>query len=154
MEPTDISSYENKNESTINQQPYQEPLMKSSMLTIAAMIIMISGVLIAFSWIYIMTSPDFIDTMMESGIYTNMNFTRDDILTALNVCGSIVLILSAFTFLGGILAFKRKMFWFAFLGGVIGIFALAPLLFFIPNVLSLIGTIFVLKSRREFHNTI
>lgn len=122
----------------------------SSTLKIGGILLILVGIMIIIHWIYILISPDFIDSLMSTGFYNNMNITKEDIATVFNSCGILAIGLSFFTILGGILTLKRQMFWFALIGGIFGIFAIAPLFFFIPNILSLIGAIFVLRSRRDF----
>jgi len=123
----------------------------SPMLKIAGFLLLFAGILIIIHWIYITTSSDLIDTLMSTGVYDNMNITRSDLAAVFNFCGIIAIALSLFTIIGGILTLQKRMFWFALIGGIVGIFAIAPLFFFVPNILSLTGAILIIRSRKEFH---
>jgi len=150
-QPIDSKSINDMFDSSIDKNQSQQPEKKSSILKIVAILFIFVGLLIALHWIYIITAPDFVNTLTEStNLYSNMNISSEQIAGTLNFCGTFALFLSAFVLIGGILAYQRKMFWFVFIGGVIGIFALAPLFFFIPNLLSLIGVLLVVKERKEF----
>ena len=155
MEPeplssTDFASIENSpspnNESGLENQ-YSH---KSQIPKIAGIILLLVGILIIVHWVYITMTPDFIDVLMSTGVYDTMNITRADLATVFNFCGVLASGLALFTIMGGILALQRRLFWLAVIGGIVGIFALAPLFFFIPNILSFIGTILLIQSRREF----
>jgi len=146
----DIQSKNDFSKSGNNQISQQQLPNKSSTLKIAGVLLILVGIFIIVHWIYILITPDFIDTLMNTGVYNNVNITKEDIATVFNFCGILAIGLSFFTILGGILTLKRQMFWFALIGGILGIFAIAPLFFFIPNILSLLGAIFVLRSRRDF----
>jgi hypothetical protein len=122
----------------------------SPILKIAGILLLLVGILIIIHWIYITTTPDFIDALMSTGVYNNMNITSADLAAVFNFCGILAAGLSLFTILGGILALQRRMFWFAVIGGIVGIFAIAPLFFFVPNILSLLGAILIIRSRKEF----
>ena len=123
---------------------------KSQLLKITGILMLIVGVLIIVHWIYITTSPDFIDVLMSTGVYDNMNITRTDLAAVFNFCGIHACGIALFTILGGILVIQRRSFWFAVIGGIVGIFALSPLFFFIPNILSFITTILLIQTRKEF----
>jgi uncharacterized membrane protein YdcZ (DUF606 family) len=123
---------------------------KSSMPKIAGILLILAGIFIIVHWMYITTSPDFIDVLMSTGVYNNMNITSEDLVAVFNFCGILAAGLSLFTIIGGILSLQRRMFWFTVIGGIVGIFAIAPLFFFIPNIVSLIGVILVIRSRKEF----
>lgn len=122
----------------------------SSTPKIAGILLLFVGMLIILHWIYIIASPDFIDTIMNTGVYNSMNITSQDLATVFNFCGIIAIGLSLFTIVGGLLAFQRRMFWLACIGGIVGIFAIAPLFLFIPNILSLVGVILIIRSRKDF----
>lgn len=150
-QPINPKSINNVFDSSIDKNQSQQPEKKNSTLKISSILFILVGLLIAFHWIYIITAPDFVNTLTEStNLYSNMNITIDQVASTLNLCGTFALILSAFVLIGGVLVIQQKMFWFVFIGGVIGIFALTPLFFFIPNLLSLIGVLLVVKERKEF----
>jgi uncharacterized membrane protein YdcZ (DUF606 family) len=140
----DLSAPNNENEI------FSQETKISSTLKIAGILLLLVGVLIIVHWVYITVTPNFIDTLLSTGVYDNMNITRADLEAVFNFCGILAVGLSLFTIIGGILALQRKTFWFAVIGGILGIFAIAPLFFFLPNILSLLGVILVIRSRREF----
>jgi hypothetical protein len=140
----DLSKPNNENEI------FPQDTKISSTLKIAGILLLLVGVLIIVHWVYITATPDFIDTLMSTGVYDNMNITKADLEAVFNFCGILAAGLSIFTIIGGIVALQRRLFWFAVIGGILGIFAIAPLFFFLPNILSLLGVILVIRCRREF----
>jgi hypothetical protein len=155
MEPENTSSIpQSINDLPSGNNEYEQDTQyakKSKMLKIAGILLIVVGILIIVHWIYITTAPDFIDTLMSTGVYNNMNITRADLVSVFNFCGVIAAGLSLFTIIGGFLALQGRLFWFAIVGGIVGIFAIAPLFFFVPNILSLLGAILIIRSRKEFH---
>jgi hypothetical protein len=121
-----------------------------SMRKIAGILLIITGIIIIIHWVYILMSPDFIDVLMNTGAYNTMNITSTDLAAVFNFCGALGIGLSLFTIIGGIVAIQGRMFWFALIGGIIGIFAISPLFFFIPNIVSLLGTLLVFRARKDF----
>jgi len=65
------------------------------------------------------------------------------------ICGTIGCILSAFPILGGIVTLKRKLRGLALVGSLVGLFLIGPV--FVSSILSLIGLILIVKSKKEFH---
>jgi hypothetical protein len=151
MPSSDIQSINNFPESSEQNELDNQYTKKSQMPKIAGILLLLVGILIIVHWIYITTSPDFIDTLMSTGVYNNMNITRADLVAVFNFCGILASGLSLFTIIGGILAIQMRMFWFAVIGGIVGIFAIAPLFFFVPNILSLLGALLIIRSRKDFH---
>jgi hypothetical protein len=122
----------------------------TSSLKIGGILLILVGISIIIHWIYFLVTPDFLNAIMSTGVYNNTNITRQDITTVYNFCGTLAIGLSLFTILGGILAIRKQMFWLSLIGGILGIFAIAPLFLFIPNIISLIGVILVLRARKDF----
>ncbi len=148
---SDVQSIENFPEPHTNSNPEDQYMKKSQMPKMAGSILILAGILIVVHWVYITTSPDFVDTLINTGVYNNMNITRADLVTVFNFCGILASGLSVFTVLGGILTLQRRLFWFCVIGGIVGIFAIAPLFFFIPNILSLLGALLIIRARKDFH---
>ena len=80
----------------------------------------------------------------------DFEITPEQIISALNTCGAIAIVLSIFPIVGGILALQKKMFGLIVVGGILGIIAIAPMFIFIPNIISLIGLILVAVYKKEF----
>jgi hypothetical protein len=142
-----INDFSNPNSEQDN---LQYSRSNNSMLKIAGILLILAGIIIIIHWVYIMMSPDFTDILMNTGEYNNMNITSKDLVTVFNFCGALGIGLSLFTIIGGIVALQRRMFWLALIGGIVGIFAISPLFFFIPNIVSLVGTLLVFRARKEF----
>lgn len=142
-----INDFSNPNSEQENLQHSQS---KNSMLKIAGIILIIAGIITIIHWVYIMISPNFIDILMNTGVYDNMNITSEELAAVFNFCGVLGIGLSLFTIIGGIVALQRRMFWLALIGGIVGIFAISPLFFFIPNIVSLMGTLLVFRARKDF----
>ena len=128
------------------------PPQKTSMPILAGILLIISAMLIIAQSVYLVVSTENIVSLIDLEIYEEMNITitPEQIESYLAICGTVTIILSIFTLIGGITALKRKMVVLTILGGVFGIIAIAPLLIFIPNVISFIGLIMVVISRKEF----
>jgi hypothetical protein len=148
----DLQSINDFSSANSGQDHLQYSRNKNSMLKIAGIILIIAGIIIIMHWVYIMISPDFTDMLMNTGVYDNMNITSEELSTVFNFCGILCIGLSLFTIIGGIVALQRRMFWLAFIGGIVGIFAISPLFFFIPNILSLVGTLLMFRARKDFNN--
>jgi hypothetical protein len=128
------------------------PTKKTSMPILAGILLIISAMLIIAQSIYLVASAEDIVSLIDLEIYEEMNITitPEQIESYLSICGTVTIILSIFTLIGGITALKRKMLVLTILGGVFGIIAIAPLFMFIPNAISFIGLIIVVISRKEF----
>lgn len=148
--PSDVQSINNYPDVSTEGNLENQFVKKSQMPKIAGVILLLAGILIIVHWIYITTSPDFVDTLISTGVYNNMNITRADLVAVFNFCGILASGLSLFTIIGGILAIQRRLFWFSVIGGIVGIFAIAPLFFFVPNILSLVGGPFIIRSRKDY----
>lgn len=103
-----------------------------------------------------MISSEYIISLIDLDIYSSMNITitPKQIISVMNICGAIGIILSIITLAGGVFALQRKLLELVVVGGILGIIALAPLLIFIPNIISLIGVIIVIISRKEFQRIV
>jgi hypothetical protein len=147
MDLQSINDFSNPNS---EQENLQHSRSKNSMLKIAGIILIIAGIITIIHWVYIMISPDFIDILMNTGVYDNMNITSEELAAVFNFCGVLGIGLSLFTIIGGVVALQRRMFWLALIGGIVGMFAISPLFFFIPNIVSLVGTLLVFRARKDF----
>ena len=65
------------------------------------------------------------------------------------LCGAIGMILSILTLIGGIMAMQHKMWGFALLGAIIGLFIIGPVL--ISSILSFVALILIAISKEEFY---
>lgn len=64
------------------------------------------------------------------------------------ICGSIGVILSIFTLVGGVMAVQRKMWGLALTGAILGIFTIG--LYALSSILSIVGLILIAVARKEF----
>jgi hypothetical protein len=129
------------------QEPFQQPLNRSSMPMVAGILLIISGVLALLSWVSVITTAvSIIDISMLQEM--DLTITLEQAQEMLVICGTIGCILAIFVILGGVLALKRKLWGMALAGGILGLFTIGPL--FISSILALISIILVIISRKEF----
>ena len=130
----------------------EEPVEKLSnnrpMLHIAGLLLIIAGALAIITWISVIaTDVAVIDISLFQRI--DSSITAEKVKDFYVTCGTIGCILSAFPILGGIVALKRKMRSLALIGSLVGLFLIGPV--FISSILSAIGLILIVKSKKEFH---
>jgi hypothetical protein len=128
----------------------QQPPNKTSMPTVAGVLLIISGATALLFSIPIIT----IDvSMIEStGILAQFqnvdsSITVEQIREFITICGTVIAVISVFPILGGILSLKRK-FWGVALG--CSILGLTTFIVIVPGVFSLIGLILLAISKKEF----
>ena len=130
----------------------EDPVEKLSnnrpMLHIAGLLLIIAGALAIITWISVIaTDVAMIDTSLFQRI--DSSITAEKVKDFYVICGTIGCILSAFPILGGIVTLKRKFKGLALTGSIIGLFLIGPV--FITSILSLIGLILILKTKKEFN---
>ena len=112
---------------------------------IAGIFLIIAGLLGLFTW----ASALALDTsMIENVLPADSPISVDQLQSFLTTCGIIGAVLSIVVLAGGIVALKRKAWSLAVIGGILGLFTIGPML--LGSVLSLIGLIIVVISRKEF----
>jgi hypothetical protein len=81
--------------------PFQQS-SKSSMSTIIGILFIIAGILVILHWVYIMMYSDVIISYIDLEIYSSMDIeiTPEQIISALNTCGAIAIVLSIFPIVG------------------------------------------------------
>jgi len=145
----------NKVEGNIDES-FQQNSSKNSIIIIAGILLIISGVLSVIMWIGLASIdvslirstilPEFESISSEYGLIT---FSEETIKELFVICGSIGFFLSIFTILGGIMSIKKQRWGIALVGGILGLFTIGP--FFLSSAFSLIGLILVIISKNEFH---
>jgi len=126
--------------------PFHQPVNKSSIPTIAGILLIIAGVVAILSWMpFVMGDDSLISFAVEN---MNMNLSREQVGDAFVLCGSIGIILSVFTLLGGVLAFKRMRWTLAIVCSVIGLLTIGQ--FLAASGLSLISLVLLIISKKEF----
>lgn len=126
----------------------QQPTKRSSLPMIAGIMLIVAGLLgLLFCAAIFFVDPAMIEETLAQ--QPTFEITNTQIYSILIICGAIGSVLSIFTILGGIFALKRKMWWFALLSGILGLFiiGLPP---FISTVLSFIGLILIVISKKDF----
>jgi magnesium-transporting ATPase (P-type) len=132
---------------TVEQEPFQQQLEITNKPNIAGILLIIAGILAIVSWVSVITMDfSMIDITQLQEI--DPTITEERVRELMTLCGIIMCILSVFPLLGGILSFKRKLWGIAVTGGILGLFTIGP--FFASSLLSLIGLIVVVMSRKEF----
>lgn len=123
----------------------QEQRKTSNIPLIAGIFLIIAGLLGLFTW----SSALAIDpSMIENLLPPEQPITAEQLQSFLTTCGIIGCILSVLTLAGGIVAVKRKAWGLAVVGGILGLFTIGPAL--LGSVISLIGLIFLILSRKDF----
>ncbi|MEM0467048.1 MAG: hypothetical protein QXX20_05565 [Candidatus Thermoplasmatota archaeon] len=99
------------------------------------------------------------DTAFESMINITQikemypEITFEQLKSSVMMCSVIQYILCVVTLLGGILAFKKKVWYIAILGSICGIFTVGTPPAFVSTMLSILALILLLLSRKEFQGT-
>ena len=129
----------------------QQPSNKNSYPLIAGIMLIIAGILGIINWIQtfsldVTTLGSLFDIDQIQEIYPQI--TYEQILGFLQTCALIGIILSVFPILGGLLAIKKKLYYIAVTGSIIGLFSIG--IMFSSSVLSLIALILLIISKKEF----
>ena len=135
---------------SFKQNDLKYPLQSSSNLLskpkIASFLLILAGVIAILSWIpFVMGDETLISFAIEN---LNMNMTQEQIRESFVICGLIEIILAIFLILGGILAFKKKLWGVAIICSIIGLFTIGQ--FLLASALSLIALILLIISKQEF----
>jgi len=122
-----------------------ENFSKPSYPLIAGIFLIISGLLAILTAISAALLPDI---LIES-YFSSTGLDFNTVKSFLQICITILLILSIMSILGGILSIRKKLWGFAIAAAIISIFTLGPL--FISSALSIIAILLIILSRNEFH---
>jgi len=137
-------------ESKNGQEPFQQPLNRSSMPRVAGILLIISGIIAFIFWVPAIVQPDTYMSMMNMSqiqeAYPDMSVEQFKDLFVF--CSTIPVVLAIFPILGGILSLKKKLRGLALVGGILGIFTLGFLV--VSPILSIIGIILIVMSKKEF----
>ncbi len=135
--------------------PFHQPLKKSSKPLAAGILLIIAGSLSIIMWLSLaaidvsiietLIMPEFESMVIE---YDSINISAESIKELFVICGTVGFFLSIFTILGGVMSIRRKMWGLALAGCILGLFTIGPIL--ISSILSLIAIILVAISRKEF----
>ena len=129
----------------------QQPSNKNSYPLIAGIMLIIAGILGIINWIQtftldVTTLGSLFDINQIQEIYPQI--TYEQILGFLQTCAIIGIIISVFPILGGLLAIKKKLYYIAVTGSIIGLFSIGIML--TSSLLSLIALILLIISKKEF----
>lgn len=129
---------------------YEDSSKKNSLLPLAAgILLVIAGILGLLTWVAVLVvDPDIINTVLMNQAQ-ELPIEATQIYTIMFTCGVIGLIFSVFVVLGGIFSLMRKMWWFALLGSIFGLFVIGTV--FVSSILSFISLILIILSKEEFH---
>ena len=127
---------------------------KSSLPTIAGILLIIAGILALITWGFVAALGGAIESGESEfsqipGFDLGMaGVSLDFIGGFLIVCGIIGVIFALIALFGGIMAIQKKKWAIALLGSIIGLFTIGP--WFLSSILSLIGLILIAVTRQEF----
>ena len=134
--------------------PFHQPLSKSSKPLIAGIFLIIAGSLSILMWLSLAAiDVSFIETFIlpELGSmapeYESIVLSAEAIKELFVICGTVGFFLSVFAILGGIMSVRRRMWGFALAGAILGLFTIG---FFASSILSLIALILLVMSKKEF----
>ena len=127
----------------------QQPKRGGMLPTAAGILLLIAGILGLLTWVAVLVvDPDIINTVLMNQAQ-ELPIEAAQIYTIMFTCGVIGLIFSVFVVLGGIFSLMRKMWWFALLGSIFGLFVIGTV--FVSSILSFISLILIILSKEEFH---
>jgi hypothetical protein len=140
--PFDAENFESSN---------PQPSNKNSYPLIAGIMLIIAGIIGIINWIQTFsldatTLGSLFDINQIQEIYPQI--TYEQILGFLQTCAIIGIIISIFPIFGGILAVKKKLYYIALTGSIIGLFSIG--IMFSSSVLSLIALVLLIISKKEF----
>ena len=129
----------------------QQSSNRNSYPLIAGLLLIIAGILGILNWISTFsldaaTLGSLIDITQLQEI--NPLISSEQIVSFLQTCAIIGIIISIFPILGGLLAINRKLYYIAVTGGILGLFSIG--IAFSSSVLSLIGIILLILSKEQF----
>jgi hypothetical protein len=123
----------------------QQPINPSSKPLIAGIFLIVAGLLGLLTWSMALALDS---SMLQNILPADSPISIEQLQSILVSCGIIGCILSIFALTGGIVAMKRKAWGFAIIGGILGLFTIGP--YFLGSIMSLIGLILVVISRKDF----
>jgi hypothetical protein len=129
----------------------ETPSNKSSLPMIAGIMLILAGIFALINWIPMLYLD--VETLEQLDFISRLqqefpSITPEQALGFLKTCAIIGMIISVFPLLGGILSIKRKLFGIAVACSIIGIFSIG--LLFSSSVLSLVGLLLLVISRKEY----
>jgi hypothetical protein len=127
------------------------PSKKNQYPKIAGILLILAGILSLIFWLQFYSID--VSYIVESGILSQVqkidsDITAEELVSVLKTCITILIIMSIFPILGGILSIKRKLFGIVIVCAIIGIFLLG--LLFLSFIFSFIALILLIVSRKEF----
>jgi len=144
------------NENTINDSypdQYQQKISNSSKPLIAGIFLIVAGLLGILMWSMVLAiDPSELDPLLlQNALPPDSSISLEQLQSMIQsfmlTCGIIGCILSIFTLAGGIVAIKRKSWGLAIIGGILGLFTIG---YFLGSIMSLIGLILLIVSRKDF----
>jgi hypothetical protein len=118
---------------------------------IAGLLLIIAGILGIFNWISTFSlDAATLGSLIDISQLQELNpaISSEQIISFLQTCAIIGIIISIFPILGGLLAIKKKLYYIAITGGIIGLFSIG--IAFSSSVLSLVGIILLVLSKEQF----
>jgi hypothetical protein len=125
----------------------EERTFESYKPIIAGILLILAGLLGILMWTSVIFFNDY-STMFEQIQNQDIQITKEEFQSIINMCSTIGIILSIFPILTGFISLKRKMWGIVILGSIIGLIIIGPLL--ISSILCLTALILVAISKKEF----
>ena len=136
--------------------PLERSSNRSSYPFIAGILLILAGMLSLISFIISYFTLN-LETIESTGIISQFqqilpSITSEQVLNYVQTCNIIFCVIAVFPILGGLLALKKKMWGISLAGSIIGLFSIGFL--FTSSVLSLVGLILLIFSKKEFQQKI
>lgn len=117
------------------------PIIAGVLLLVSALLSILTGVIIL---LFGSTNIDLILSQQELPPEISFEFIQNLFI----LCGAILVVLSIFVILGGIMSLKRQKWGFAMAGSILGLLTFGP--FFISSIMSFVAIILLIISKKDF----
>ena len=125
----------------VNSEKESYPIIAGVLLLVSAILSILSGIVIYF---FGATNINLILSQQTVPSEISIEFIQ----SLLMLCGAVVVILSIFVVLGGIMSLKKQKWGFALGGAILGLFTFGPL--FISSIMCFIAVILLIISKKDF----
>ena len=142
-----IANLSDDTQSDFSQKPQTNKFSKPF---IAGILLIIAGILalISYGLIFLMDSST-VESLINMSQLPGENITATQIKNFLNICGTIGIIISVITLLGGLFSIQKKKWELTLVCALIGLFSLGPIIF-LSSILSFIALILIIFAKNEF----
>lgn len=134
------------------QDQYAKENRNNQKIIISGILLIIAGILSIIMFISISatisSNPEQFVNITQF-IEIDPDITIEDVMSLMNICFLIAIVISIFPIFGGILCFRKKLWGVCLTCAIIGVFTVYPII--IPGILSFIAVVLLFMSRKEFN---